>query len=81
MPHVSSGAGAVTFDSAAVCREPGVVPMTTQVVVIPDVDGDNRWRAWQARAAEGDRRLATRMRKVIVLVAAGLAAWLVVQLA
>jgi hypothetical protein len=55
--------------------------MTTQVVVIPDVDGDNRWRAWQARAAEGDRRLATRMRKVIVLVAAGLAAWLVVQLA
>jgi hypothetical protein len=79
MPHISSGAGAVTVDSAPTYREPEV-PITSQVVLIPDVDGDNRWRAWRARAAEGDRRLATRMRKVIVLVAAGLAAWLFVQL-
>jgi hypothetical protein len=80
MPHISSGAGAVTVDSAPIYREPGVVPMTSQVVLVPDVDSDNRWRAWQARAAEGDRRLTTRMRKVIVLVAASLAAWLFVQL-
>ena len=49
--------------------------MTTEAAVITD-----RWRDWQARGAASDRRTATRMRKVMMLVVAALIGWFVVQL-
>ena len=55
--------------------------MTTPVARVPDVEAELRWRAWQARAAESDRRTAKRMRGLILLVAAGLVGSFVVQLA
>ena len=54
--------------------------MTSHTAVIPDVEADIRWRDWQARGAAGDRRTAARMRKVMLLVAAALIVWFVVQL-
>jgi hypothetical protein len=55
--------------------------MTNPIAVIPDAEAENRWRKWQARGADNDRRLATKMRRVLMLVATGLVAWLYVQLA
>ena len=54
--------------------------MTIQTAVIPDVEADIRWRDWQARGAANDRRMAARMRKVMLLAVAALFAWFVVQL-
>lgn len=54
--------------------------MTIQATVIPDVEADIRWRAWQARGAVTDRRTAARMRMVMLLVVAALIAGFVVQL-
>jgi hypothetical protein len=55
--------------------------MTSQVATVLDVEGDLRWREWQARGAEGDRRTARRMRTVVLLIAAVLVMWLTVLLA
>jgi hypothetical protein len=54
--------------------------MTTHTAVIPDVEADIRWRAWQARGAASDRQTAGRMRKVMLLIVAALIVWFVVQL-
>ena len=54
--------------------------MTDQVAIVPDTDAEIRWRNWQARGAEGDRRTAKRMRGLMLLIAAGFLVWLVVQL-
>jgi hypothetical protein len=55
--------------------------MTTQVATVPDSDADVRWREWQARGAENDRRTAARMRTLLMLLIVGAAAiWLVVLL-
>jgi len=54
--------------------------MTIQSAVISDVEADIRWRDWQARGAATDRRTAARMRKVMLLIVAGLIAWFFVQL-
>jgi hypothetical protein len=56
--------------------------MTTDTAVIPEVDGDAdlRWREWQARGAASDRREAARARIVMLLIAAAVGAWFVVQL-
>ncbi len=55
--------------------------MTSQVATVLDPKGELRWREWQARGAEGDRRTATRMRAVMLLIAAVLIVWLTVLLA
>ena len=54
--------------------------MTIQTAVIPDVEADIRWRDWQARGVANDRRTAARMRIVMLLIVAALAAWFAVQL-
>ena len=54
--------------------------MTIHTAVIPDVESDIRWRDWQARGAASDRRTATRMRTLMVLIVAALIVWFVVQL-
>lgn len=52
----------------------------TAAAVIPDVEAAIRWRDWQARGAANDRRTAARMRYLILIIAAVLIAWFVVQL-
>jgi hypothetical protein len=46
--------------------------MTTQAAVVPDAE--TRWRNWQARGVESDRRTAKTMRGVLLAI---VAAWLV----
>jgi hypothetical protein len=55
--------------------------MTNQTAVIPVVEPEIRWRDWQARGAAHDRRTATRMRTLLLLIVAALAVWFLVQLA
>jgi hypothetical protein len=55
--------------------------MTTQLATVPESDADVRWRVWQARGAENDRRTARRMRALMVAIAAAFVIWWVVQLA
>ena len=54
--------------------------MTTQTAVISDVDAEIRWRDWQARGAASDRRTATRMRLLLLVISVLLAVWVFVQL-
>jgi hypothetical protein len=49
--------------------------MTDQVPTVRDPEGDTRWREWQARGTESDRRTAKRMRIVMLLMAAAFAMW------
>jgi hypothetical protein len=60
-------------------EHPGRTPMAG-AMVIPDPDADVRWRRWQARADASDRRMATRTRTVMLVVAAAWAVWFFVQL-
>jgi hypothetical protein len=55
-------------------------PMTNQTAVVPDADAEIRWRDWQARGAASDRRTATRMRTLMLLIVTALAVWFFVQL-
>jgi len=55
--------------------------MTSQVATVATAEADLRWRNWQARGAESDRRTAQRMGRLLLLIATGLAMWLFVQLA
>ena len=55
--------------------------MTDQPAIVADPEAELRWRKWQARGAEGDRRLAKRMRGLMILIAAAFLVWFVVQLA
>ena len=55
--------------------------MTGQAATVADTEADIRSRNWQARGAEGDRRTATRMRGLMLVIVAGLLMWFVVQLA
>jgi hypothetical protein len=45
-----------------------------------DDDMQRRWRAWQLRGVEGDRRRAALMGRVSTVIGIGIAIWLVVQL-
>ena len=54
--------------------------MTNHTTVMPDVEADIRWRDWQARGAASGRRMAAKMRKVVLLLVAALIVWFVVQL-
>ena len=55
--------------------------MTTHVAIISDSEADIRWRDWQARGAANDRRTATRMRLLLLLIVAALVVWFLVQFA
>jgi hypothetical protein len=54
--------------------------MTGPGALVVDTEADIRWRDWQARGAEGDRRTARRMRGLMLVIVAGLLMWFVVQL-
>ena len=54
--------------------------MTLQAGAAPDPQADLRWREWQARGAEADRRQAVAAGRLTMLIALGLAIWLFVQL-
>jgi hypothetical protein len=53
--------------------------MNPQVLTASE-EADVRWRKWQARGAENDRRTAKRMRGLMLLIAVGFVVWIVVQL-
>ena len=55
--------------------------MTNLPAIVAETEAELRWRNWQARGAEGDRRTATRMRGLMILIAAVFVMWFVVQLA
>ena len=55
--------------------------MTNLVATLPDSEADIRWRNWQARGAENDRRTAMRMRRLMLIIATALAVGLFLQLA
>jgi hypothetical protein len=54
--------------------------MTDQAAILADPEAELRWRNWQARGVEGDRRTAKRMRALMILIAAASLVWFVVQL-
>ena len=53
---------------------------TDQLAAVQDAEADIRWRNWQARGAAQDRRQIKTMGGLALLVGAGLALWLFVQL-
>jgi hypothetical protein len=55
--------------------------MTTQTAFVPDGQAEIRWRNWRARGEANDRRTATRMRMLLLLIIAALVVWFLVQLA
>ena len=55
--------------------------MTTQPATVLESDADVRWRKWEARGAKGDRRLAKRMRRLMLVVAAVLVTWFAMVIA
>jgi hypothetical protein len=55
--------------------------MTGQAAIVAVTEADIRWRNWQARGAEGDRRTAKRMRRLMLVLVGGLLMWFVIQLA
>ena len=46
---------------------------------VTDHEAELRWRKWEARGAEGDRRTAKRIRGLGALTAAAVVVWFVVQ--
>jgi hypothetical protein len=54
--------------------------MTIQTSVVTDVEAETRWRDWQARGAASDRRTASRMRILLLVIGVLLAVWAFVQL-
>jgi hypothetical protein len=55
--------------------------MTSHAATVTKAEADIRWRDWQARGAEIDRRTAKRMARLMLLIAIGSAIWLFVQIA
>lgn len=54
--------------------------MTPQAA-LADPEAELRWRTWQARGAEGDRRTAKRMRGLMILIAMAVLVSFLVQFA
>jgi hypothetical protein len=54
--------------------------MTNLAVTLTPSDADIRRRNWLARGAEGDRRTAARMRKLMLVIIAALVVAFLVQL-
>jgi hypothetical protein len=57
----------------------GGTPMIDQAAIVADPEAELRWRNWRARGAEDDRRTAKRMRGLMILIAAAILVWFVVQ--
>ncbi len=55
--------------------------MSQPLTIVAGGEEDIRWQRWKAKGAEIDRQSASRMRGVILLLAAGVAVWFAVQLA
>lgn len=56
--------------------------MTTQTIsVVANVAAESRWREWQARGAENDRRTAKKMSTLVLLILTALMIALFAQLA
>ena len=55
--------------------------MTGQTAIVPNVEADRLWQEWLVRGAATDRRSATRMRILLLVVVIALAIWFVVPLA
>jgi hypothetical protein len=55
--------------------------MTVLVATVTDSEADVRWREWQAQGAKHDRRRTTRMRTLVLIVAAAFATWVAVLIA
>jgi hypothetical protein len=55
--------------------------MTNPVATLPDSEAENRWRNWEARGVESDRRTAVRMRRLMLVIGTALAMWAFAQLA
>lgn len=55
--------------------------MTSLVATVRESEADTRWRNWQRRGTERDRRTAARMRNMMLLIVAALGVWYIVQLA
>lgn len=53
--------------------------MTMLVVAGPDTDADVRWREWQARGDEADRRRSAAMVRLMTVLSIGLAIALLIQ--
>jgi hypothetical protein len=53
--------------------------MTALVAPVVDREADVRWREWQARGDEADRRRAATMVRLITVISIGLAIGLLVQ--
>lgn len=53
----------------------------TDQAVLPNAEAELRWRTWQARGVEGDRRTAKRMRGLMIVIALGFLASFVVRFA
>ena len=54
--------------------------MTNLVATLTESEADIRWRNWQAQGARSDRRTATRMRRLMLLIVAALVISFLVQL-
>ena len=54
--------------------------MTDLAATVADAEAQLRWRNWQARGAEGDRRTAKKRRGLMMVIAAGFLVLFAVQL-
>jgi hypothetical protein len=54
--------------------------VTTPAATILDADAERRWDEWRARGAAVDRRTATTMRVLMLIVVVTLVIWFAVQL-
>ena len=74
-PSIRNGPVLGSADSETTAKHPGGTPMTTQLATVPESDAGVRWREWQARGAENDRRTSRRMRTLMVLIGAAFVVW------
>jgi hypothetical protein len=54
--------------------------VTSHTAIIPNVETERLWQEWLARGAAADRRSATSMRILLLVVVIALAIWFVVPL-
>jgi hypothetical protein len=53
--------------------------MTSEVAAVRDTEADTHWRDWLAQGAERNRRRLTTLERWAVLIAAGLALWVLLR--
>ena len=54
--------------------------MSDQVGTAADPEAELRWRNWQARGAESDRRTSKRMGTLLIVIAAAIVVWFLVHI-